>query len=123
MEINISKTKLGLRVLLTEKNTAKVKAKMKSIRTSNCSVNPSKLVNVILDIFFDKYFEKHEPFIQKLLFDRKKYMRDLLRRDLTDDELQKELKTLTKTTAIREPILEDFSKEPIPRTVANDSDE
>ncbi|MBY0315629.1 MAG: hypothetical protein K2Q26_08925 [Bdellovibrionales bacterium] len=96
---------------------------MKAIRSSNCTVNPSKFVNAVIGIFLEKYYEKHKPYIQKLLFDRKKYMRNLLRRDLTEEELQKELKTLTKTCSVKEPFLEDLSQESIPRTVANDSDE
>lgn len=110
-------------MILSDENSNAIKEKIKEIRSSNCSVNPSKFVNTVLSIFFDKYYEKHAPYIQKLLFDRKKYMRDLLRRDLTEEELQKELKTLSKSSSVREPFLEEFSQESISRNVANDSDE
>ena len=119
----IDKKNSGVRIVLTDKNTEALEEKIKHVRTSNCSVNPSRLVNLILDIFFNRYFEKHEPFIQKMLFDRKKYMRSLLRRDLTEEELQRELKSLSRNTNSREPFSDDSIQELNTRVVAKDSDE
>ena len=86
----------GVRVLIDDKNYPKLIDKMKEIRLDSGVVNPSKFVNAVLDIFFEKYYEKHKPGLQKIMFDRRKYMRKLLRRSLTEDELQDELLRLSK---------------------------
>ena len=85
-----------VRVLIDEKNYPLLIESMKEIRLESGVVNPSKFVNAVLGIFFEKYYEKHKPTLQKLMFDRRKHMRKLLRRSLTEDELRDELLKLSK---------------------------
>ncbi|MCB9072300.1 MAG: hypothetical protein H6623_01665 [Bdellovibrionaceae bacterium] len=92
----MSETTKGVRVLIDEKNNSLLMDKMKEIRLESGVVNPSKFVNAVLGIFFEKYYEKHKPSLQKIMFDRKKYMRKLLRRSLTEEELRDELLRLSK---------------------------
>ena len=92
----MSETTKGVRVLIDDKNHPLLIDKMKEIRLESGVVNPSKFVNAVLGIFFEKYYEKHKPNLQKIMFDRKKYMRKLLRRDLTEEELRDELLRLSK---------------------------
>lgn len=86
----------GVRVLIDDKNYPLLVEKMKEIRLESGTVNPSKFVNAVLDIFFEKYYEKHKSGLQKIMFDRRKHMRGLLRRKLTEDELREELLKLSK---------------------------
>ena len=86
----------GVRVLIDDKNYPVLVDKMKEIRLESGVVNPSKFVNAVLSIFFEKYYEKHQVGLQKTMFDRRKYMRTLLRRTLTEDELREELLKLSK---------------------------
>lgn len=86
----------GVRVLVDEKNSPVLTEKMKEIRLESGVVNPSKFVNAALSIFFEKYYEKHKANLQKIMFDRRKHMRKLLRRDLTEEELRNELLKLSK---------------------------
>lgn len=86
----------GVRVLVDEKNYPILIEKITEIRTESGVVNPSKFVNAVLNIFFEKYYEKQKDNLQKLMFDRRKHMRKLLRRSLTEDELRGELLKLSK---------------------------
>ncbi len=86
----------GVRVLIDGNNYPVLVDKMKEIRLESGVVNPSKFVNAVLGIFFEKYYEKHKASLQKIMFDRRKYMRTLLRRTLTEDELREELLKLSK---------------------------
>lgn len=86
----------AIRVLIDEKNYPLLIEKVKEIRLESGSVNASKFVNAVLGIFFEKYYEKQKPILQKLMFDRRKYMKKLLRRDLTEEELRDELLRLSK---------------------------
>lgn len=89
----------GVRVLIDEKNYPLLIDKMKEIRLESGVVNPSKFVNAVLGIFLEKHYEKYKPSLQKLMFDRRKHMRKLLRRNLTEEELREELLKLSKGSA------------------------
>ena len=86
----------AVRVLIDDKNYPLLIERMNEIRIESGIVNPSKLVNAVLGIFLAKYYERHKPILQKIMFDRRKHMRKLLRRSLTDEELQEELLKLSK---------------------------
>ena len=88
----------GVRVLVDEKNSLLLVEKIKELRNDSGLVNPSKFVNAALGIFLEKYYEKHKSILQKMMFNRRKHMRGLLRRKLTEDELREELLKLTKGT-------------------------
>lgn len=53
------------------------------------------LVNMALDLFFEKHLNQYEKLIEKRFFDRKKYLKELLKASSTES-LDESLKTLVR---------------------------
>ena len=83
--------KNGKRVLLSERNTALAQEVVKNLRDKHCRVNLTDFVNSALHLFLEKHFSQHQGKIEKIFFDRKKYLKELLKaesNEILDDSLK-----------------------------------
>ena len=85
----------GKRVLLSEHNTALTLRAIEDFKSKHCKLNMTDLVNTALDLFFEKHLTQYEKQIEKSFFDRKKYLKELLKSDSTE-KLDESLKTLVR---------------------------
>jgi hypothetical protein len=58
-----------------------------SDESSHLDLSPSKLVSKILITFCDKYFQREKKKLSKELFDKKSYIKHLLKSTVSQDEL------------------------------------
>lgn len=90
-----TKKSVGKRTLLSERNTALAQGSVEKLRRSHCKINMTELVNTALDLFFAKHFEQYQKQIEKQYFDRKRFLKELLKSD-SKEELDESLKSLIK---------------------------
>lgn len=88
------KSSKSMKISISQENVENIMQKIEMLRGDNCSVSPSKLVDKIVALFFRKYYEKELDYLKESLFDKKKYVRSLLKKSTSQEELDRSIKIL-----------------------------
>ena len=98
-----NKKKDGKKIVLTneiyeliETEVAQLKAKGNHIK-----VNETKLVNVMVELFFTKYLGKEREIIEAKFFDKKTYLKMLIEKSATEDDLSNSLNDFIQKTKVK----------------------
>lgn len=83
----------GKRLALTAEVGAMLEAEVKRIKEKGAyfKVNEARLANVIIEIFCAKYLVKSQQEIEARFFDKKSYLKKLIDKSTSEDELSESL--------------------------------
>ncbi len=84
----------SMKVSIGHTNVQALDKKIQQLRLAHCTASPSKLVDKIVSVFLEKYFEKEFENLKEKLFDKKKYVRSLLKKSSSDEDIDRGIKIL-----------------------------
>lgn len=90
----------GKRVALTQEVYDALEAEVEKIKAkgSYFKVNESKLASVIVELFLSQHLEKNRKKIEQRFFDKKTYLKSLIEKSASEEELSNSLNHFFKTT-------------------------
>ena len=87
------KTNLGKKVSLSANAVSIYREKIEELRKENphLKFTDSEFVSVIVEIFCQKYFKNYQKYFLKIFFDKKKALKEIVKKAKSNEELDKSL--------------------------------
>ena len=76
----------GMRVFLDTKAQERIIEAKEFLKSKSCKATPSRVASWVVEIFFEKYFKNEAKNFEKEFFDKKSYIKNILRKSFDDDE-------------------------------------
>lgn len=85
----MSKLEVGRRIGLDRDSSLSLENTVKELRESKnyIKINESKLASKIIKVFYKKYYDKHKDEIESEFFDQKMYLKEIIRKSESNEEL------------------------------------
>lgn len=93
----------GKRIALTQEVHAALESVVSGLKTKGAyfKVNEARLANVIVEIFCSKYLDKEQKQIESRFFDKRLYLKTLIEKSASEDELSTSLSEFIQKSKIK----------------------
>ena len=81
-----NKKNTGMRINVTPEAEKLLVAGRSYLTDKACKMTPSQFASKVIEIFFAKYFNNEKKSLEKIFFDKKSYIKNILENSCDDDE-------------------------------------